>query len=436
VLAHGIGGREDLPLPLGWVVGGAAAAVIVSFLAVGVLWHEPRLNGATAGRPAPLGLARVVDSRGLRLILAGAGLLFTGYFLLALIFGKDDANNPAPWVVYVLLWVGLVPASVLLGPVWRFLSPLRTLHAGLNRVQRLDPKEGVRPFPPTLGWWPAAVGLFAFTWLELVAPDPVSLTTLRLAVGLYTAVQVLAALYFGSAWFDRGEAFEAWSTLFGRLAVVGRREDGALVVRNPLAGLDALAPAPGLVAAVGVMLGSTAYDGVAGSTAWLAFAQSSPLPRVVVDTAGMITVITGIVGLYLACTAAAGVLGRCGATGIPTAFAHSVVPIALGYVVAHYYSFFVLQAQQALIRLTDPLGIGADWLGTSDLTLHSALVGPTLVANLQVAAIILGHVFGVVLAHDRAVRLFPRRVAVTGQIPLLVLMVALTCFGLLLLFSS
>jgi len=122
--------------------------------------------------------------------------------------------------------------------------------------------------------------------------------------------------------------------------------------------------------------------------------------------------------------------------GVAAQFAPSLLPIAAGYVVAHYWSLLIFEGQNALIRLSDPLGIGANWLGTGGLTANADLLEPTLVATIQVVAIVTGHIMGVVLAHERAITLFERRVAVIGQIPLLVLMVGYTCGGLLLLFSS
>ncbi|MGZ4625816.1 MAG: hypothetical protein ACXV3S_05925 [Kineosporiaceae bacterium] len=436
LVAHGIGSREDLPLPLGWAIAGAATAVVVSFVLLGALWREPRLNVEKAGRPLPAALARVLDSRVFRRTLAGAGLAFAGYALLALLFGPDDARSPVPWVVYVLLWVGLVPASVLFGPVWRQLNPLRTGHALLNRALGLDPREGVRDLPRAVGWWPAAIGLSGFAWLELVSPDPAALSTLRLAIALYCAVQLLAALVFGSRWFDHGDAFEAWSGLYGKISPLGRRPaDGVLVLRAPLVGLDGLAPAPGLVATVAVMLGSTAYDGLSGSSAWARLLQSHGWSRQSGGTVGLLATLLAIAGLFVLCSAVAGRIG--GGLGVAESarsFAPSVVPVSLGYVMAHYYSFFVVEGQHAFIRLSDPLGIGANWLGTSHLEVSYALVSPTLVADVQVVAIVIGHVLGVVVAHDKAVSLFPRARAVAGQIPLLVLMVTLTCLGLFLLF--
>lgn len=439
ILAHGIGGREDLPLPLGWAVTGAAVAVVVSFVALGVLWRTPRLHGpgAPPGRPLPRAAAALLDSRATRAVLVAAGLVATGWTLLALVLGPDDARNPVPWVVFVLLWVGLVPASALLGPVWRRLNPLRSLHAGLNRAAGLDPARGVRPLPAGIGWWPGAAGLAAFTWFELVYPDSTTLPALRWAIGLYAAVHLVAALAYGSAWFDRGDAFEVWSGLFGRMSPLGRDGAGRLVVRAPLAGLATVAPAPGLVAVVSVMLGSTVYDGLSGSTRWVAFVQSQPLPRLLVGTAGLLVTVAAVGALLVLCTVAAGRLGGAPRpAAMPALFAPSVVPVAFGYVIAHYYSFLVLEGQNAFVKLTDPLGTGADWLGTAGLVPSAALVTPGIVANLQVVAIVVGHVLGVVVAHDRAMALFPRGRAVAGQVPLLVLMVTLTCTGLFLLFAG
>jgi hypothetical protein len=437
LLAHGVGGREDLPLPFGWAVAGAAVAVLVSFVALGLLWRTPRLDGARAGRPLPAGARRALDSAAFGWLKRALTLLMIGYLLLVLVFGQADADNPLPWLVYVFLWIGLVVVSVLFGPVWRQLNPLRAIHAGINRLARLDPREGLRPLPPGIGYWPAAVGLFAFIWMELIYPDNATLTTFRVTIGLYTVLHLFAAFLYGSAWFDRADAFEAWSGLFGRFSVLGRRADGTRVLRSPLAGLDALEPAPGLIATVMVMLGSTAYDGFSGSPTWQTFVQQRTSgARMLVETAALLAVILALTALYVACTAAAGRLAGSSGRGIPTAFVHSVVPVALGYVVAHYYTLFAYEGQRGLAKLGDPLSTGADWFGLADLTPNPAPITPALVASIQVLAVVTGHVVGVVLAHDRAVRLFPRAQAVIGQLPLLVLMITVTCVGLILLFAA
>jgi len=212
-----------------------------------------------------------------------------------------------------------------------------------------------------------------------------------------------------------------------------------LVLRSPLDGLDGLdgrAAAPGLVATVVVMLGSTTYDGVSAWPRWVDLEQSSSVPRVLVGTLGLLGTVLLVGALFCTCTWLAGRLGGGRSRQMPGQFAHSVVPVAFGYVVAHYYSFLVYEGQRGIAQLSDPLGIGADWLGTRDLVPDPTLIAPGVVANVQVLAIVAGHLCGVILAHDRAVRLFPRAAALAGQLPLLVLMVTLTCIGLLLLFAG
>jgi hypothetical protein len=435
VLAHGVGNRQDLPLPFGLAVAGAGATLVLTFVLLGLLWPAPRLNGPRAGRPLPNRLAALIDSPTSRRVLAAIGLLLTTYCSIGLLLGKDDARNPTPYVVYVLLWIGLVPVSALLGPVWRRLNPLRHLHAAIMRLARLDPRAGAAPLPGW-GYWPAALGLAAFVWLELIAPGNATLPALRLAVTGFVAVQLIAAFVFGSRWFDRGDPFEVWSALYGLLSPLGRRADGRLVLRSPLAGLDALRPAPGLAATVAVMLGATAYDGASNAPAWFTFVQSRPWPQPLTETLGLMAVIGLVWGLFLGCLSVCARLTGSVTRVLAGAFAPSLVPIAFGYVVAHYWSLLISEGQNAVIRLSDPLGTGADWLGMADRVPDTTLLQPALVAVVQVMAVLAGHLIGVVLAHDRAVRLFPRHRALIGQLPLLALMVTYTCGGLLVLFSA
>jgi hypothetical protein len=333
ILAHGVGTRQDLPLPFGLAVAGAGTALVLTFVLLVLLWPEPRLNGAKAGRPLPGRAAALLDSPTSRRVLAGLGLLLTAYCSIGLLLGKDDARNPSPYVVYVLLWVGLVPASALLGPVWRRLNPLRQSHALVMRMARLDPRAGAVRLPGW-GYWPAAAGLIAFTWLELVAPGNSTLPVLRLAITGFVTVQLIASFVFGSGWFDRGDPFEVWSALYGLLSPLGRRGDGRLVLRSPLAGLDALRPAPGLAITVAVMLGGTAYDGASNAPAWFTFVQSQPWPQPLTETFGLLMVIGLVWGLFVGCLALCARLTGLAPGKLAGEFAPSLVPIAFGYVVA------------------------------------------------------------------------------------------------------
>ena len=129
-------------------------------------------------------------------------------------------------------------------------------------------------------------------------------------------------------------------------------------------------------------------------------------------------------------------VGLAATTDVGTQFAASLVPVAAGYVVAHYWSLAVYAGQYTLALLSDPLGDGSDWLGTADLVPNTALIAPTTVASIQAVAVVTGHLIGIVHAHSRALTVFPGRSALRGQLPMMVLMVGYTCGGLVLLFSA
>ena len=446
---HGIGNRADLPLPLAFALGGAVVAVAASFVLLIALWPQPAIHGGSAGRPLPPALVALVDSRLLRWGLRGFGLAVTALVAFAAWFGPDDALNPTAAMVYAVFWVGVVAvASALLGPVWRLLNPLRTVHLVICLALRRDPDKAWVTYRPGWGLWPAAALLASFLWLELVAPDRASVVVIREYATAYAVVGLVAAGVFGSRWFERGDGFEVLSSLFGKLSVVGRRDDGVLVVRSPLAGLDQLRTGPGLVAVVTVVLGGTAFDGLSAEPWWQSRVDRWGLSDVLAGTLGLAGVILIVAAAFAVASRLAGRIAN-GATSLsadsprpmalrelPGRFAPSLVPVALGYTIAHYFSLLVLAGQLALIDLSDPLGTGANLFGTGGRGVDYTLLRPTVVAWVQILAVVGGHIIGVVLAHDRAVSLFPRSRAAASQVPLLAVMLLFTGAGIWLLWSA
>lgn len=436
VLAHGIEGRQNLPLPFELLVQGAVLALLVSFLGLGLLWRTPRLRAGAAGRALPSPVERAVDSRGLRTALRALGLALTGFVAVTAALGPEASRNPAPYAVYVLFWVGIVALSLLFGPVWRMLNPLRTIHALLTSITRIPADRGLRPLPRRLGYWPAALSLLSFVWLELAFPDSGSPTVLLGYFAGYGAVHLTAALVFGHHWFAVGDGFEVYSAMVGRLSPFGRRDDGRLVVRNPLDGAATFGPAPGIVAVIAVLLGSTFFDSVSSSPAWARLVQGTDIPAALTSTLGLLVVIAVVAVSFVAATLLAGRIGRQDRRPVPGLLAHSVIPIIVGYVVAHYFSLLLFEGQRAVILLSDPLGTGANLLGAADAGVDYGLVTVTTIALVQVVAVVVGHVLAVVSAHDRAVALFPLTQAVVGQLPLMALMALYTIGGLALLFAA
>jgi hypothetical protein len=438
VLAHGIGGAKDLPIPAEYAIAGAGAALAVSFIVLALAWRTPRFDGRNGGRPAPRWLAATADSPAFAWTLRLLGLAFFLYVGWAAVAGPDLLVNPTFGVFYVLLWVGIVPASLAFGPFYRAVNPVRTIHLLFSKATGGDPEDGLVELPRWVGYWPAALGLFAFVWFELVYPSSTYLGPVRLWVAIYVAVGVLGGAVFGSRWIAQADPFEAYSTLVGRLSLFGRREDdGALVLRSPLNNLDGVRPAPGLVGVVAVLLGSTAFDSFKDSSAWLQYSQSSSVDSTLLNTTALLVFCAIVAGSFALATMATGVGDGVERRALPDLFAHSVVPIIVGYIVAHYLSYFVEVGQQTLVLLSDPLARGDDYLGTGDWqTSYWLSSHPTFLSVSKVVAVVIGHVLGVVAAHDRAIKLLPPRHQLTGQLPLLFVMVFYTVSGLYLLFGG
>ncbi len=437
---HGLGGAKDLPVPLELAVATAVAALIVSFCVLALAWRTPRYQDVRPGRPAPGALARRVDSPGFEWTVRILGLLFFGYLVWALILGPDLINNPALGTFYVLVWVGVVPASLLLGRVVRAVSPVRTVNLLLARATGGDAAVGLTSYPAGLGYWPAAAGLFAFVWQELVNTQSAYLGSVRIWLAAYLAIMLIGAAVFGDEWLERADPFEVYSDLLAKLSPWGRDGD-RLVMRSPLANLATVVPRSGLVAVVAVLLGSTAFDSYKDTIAWQRFVQDVGASPTVTNSIALL-VFCGVVGATFTAAAMSTGVERTGPYAVrrralPDLLAHSVIPIIVGYMTAHYLSYVVEQGQTTIIQLSDPMVRGDNLLGTANWTVDYWLsFHPTLLAVVKVLAVITGHIVGVIAAHDRAIRLLPPRHHVTGQIGMLLVMVFYTTTGLYLLMGG
>lgn len=433
---HGIGGPKDLPLPPELAIAGAVAALVVSFGVLALAWRRPRYDGPRElGRPAPRALSALVSSTGWHVALRTVGLVVFGFGAFAAVFGKDLLTNPVFGMFYVWWWVGLPLASLLLGPVWRAVSPVRTIHAAVGRLTG-DPDRGLYDYPARLGYWPAALGLFAFVWFELVYPHGTELGPVRLWCAVYVAVMLVGGAVFGSGFYERADPFEVYSTLMAKLSVWAR-EDGRLLLRSPLANLSTTEVRPGLVGVVAVLFGSTAFDSFRDSTPWVRFVQSTEVSTYLLNNLALVAFCVTVGLVFVAGAMATGVEPGTRRSALPDVLAHSIVPIVAGYIVAHYLTYLVEVGQQTLILASDPLSDGSDLFGTAGWSVNYFIsYHPTALATTKVLAVVLGHVVGVVAAHDRALTVLPERHRITGQLPLLVAMVAFTVGGLYLLFAA
>jgi hypothetical protein len=404
----------------------ASVVLVASFVALATLWRRPVLEAAAAGRRLPAALQRILLSRALRVIVGAASVTLLALVSAAALVGDERVlENLAPTFVLVVFWVGLVPFVLLFGNLWAVLSPLRAVADGVAWVaQRAGVQWKLERYPERLGRWPAAVLLFAFVAFELVYESPADPRALALAIYLYAAVTWLGMLVYGRrAWLEGGEAFHVYFGLLGRIAPFAV-VDGKIVRRPPLSGLATTPIVPGTLAFVAVMLGSVVFDSISRTSFWLDLeAQAGgEATRTALGAAGLVGTVLTVALTYSVAVAAA--------RARPATFITSLVPIALVYVLAHYFTLLILQGQYFVPLVSDPLGRGWDLLGTAEYTPNLGLLTPNVVWYTQVATLVVGHVGGLVVAHDRAVTL---GYGVRSQYAMLVLMVLFTVGGLRLL---
>jgi hypothetical protein len=445
--AHGLVGKQDLPIPR-WLFAWAAAVVLVaSFVGLAVLWSTPRLQDVVERR-------RFSVPRALEVLAGAAGVAFFGFCIYAGFAGTQAATaNILPTIIYVFFWVGIPFVSVVFGDVFRAVNPWLAVGKATGWVVRRagGGQEGIDPlpYPSWLGRWPAVIGVLVFAWVELVyanKDDPSQLAVMALA---YAAVQLVGmSLYGVEAWSNRGDAFGVYFGMFARLSPLHWR-DRRLSTRPLLAGAPKLDPVVGTVALLCVMIGTTSFDGFSQGTLWNDLVPH--LQNFFGDlglNAEHALEAAGTVGILVMCCLIGG-LYRLGVTGMHTvgrrfptpelarAFAHTLIPIAFAYVLAHYFSLVAYQGQAIAPLASDPLGHGSDLFGTASSTIDYTWISATGIWYVQVAALVLGHVAGLTLAHDRALAMFQKaRDATRSQYWMLAIMVAFTSLGLWLLSAA
>ena len=446
VLAHGLGGSSDLPVPYAYAMVGAAWALTFTFALVAFAWRRPRFDPLKPGHPLPTALTTLVDARLTRWAAAGVALVFAVWVVLAGVWGPQTQSNALLGVFYVLLWVGLVALSLLFGPVWRVISPMRTMYLLLRRIPLGRLRRPRISYPEGWGYRPAAVGLFAFVWMELASPNSASLPGVRAWLLIYAVLMLVGAWLCGQRWLARADPFGVYSMAVSRLSPFRRNPTtGKIVIGNPFDHLPSLPVRPGVVVTLAVLLGSTAFDSFSSSPTWRGFADgisrafgmAPTLSSSVLRTLALIFFISVVAVSFSLAARATGGVDRDQRRALPGQMAHSLIPIVVGYIFAHYLSYLVERGQQAVIALADPFGRGWNLLGLAHL--HVAYVlsqHPPVLAAVKVACVVTGHIAAVIAAHDKALRLLPAGHQLTGQLTMMLVMVGYTFTGLYLLFGG
>ncbi|SFN61661.1 hypothetical protein SAMN03159463_00151 [Mesorhizobium sp. NFR06] len=441
--AHASDRGHVLLLPTGYYLAGGALAVAASFLVLALL-PPAALDRFWRRR---LSLFAFSDAR-----RTGISVLsFAGFALLvaAGLFGsRDPLSNPLPLVIWTLLWAGFTLLQGIFGDLWSWLNPWygpwRVVSRALGR--HADGKQPPRR-PNWPGFWPAFVLFFAFAWFELIDPAPDDPARLAHAAGVYWLVSFVAMLAFGyEEWRRRGEFLTVFFSMVARFAPLGRHGT-RLSLSWPGSKLLAAEPLPlSGTAFLLLTLSSVSFDGLSKTFFWLGLFGVNPL-----EFPGRTALIgIGSFGLVLTFVLLAAVfalvvfLGQ-RLAGDENSFGEaagllvwSIVPIALAYHIAHYLTVLLVDGQYALVALSDPFGLGWNLFGTADMMVEAGVAAGSVSAwwlwNVQAGVIVAGHVLAVLVAHGLAWRLHrqPSRTALS-QLPLTLLMIGYTVFGLWLL---
>jgi len=441
--AHAIDDRYELPVPLSHFIVGATSAVAISFLIAAICLRRPPSPDAPAGRALSLGPLLLV----LRPLAGLLSVLVFSVTVAAALFGtRDPMMNLAPTMLWVVWWVGLSLFVACIGNVWPALDPWRAVFDAIDALARaLGARNGISlrlRYPRALGAWPAVGLLLLLGWLEVGYPE--SAEPRRIAQGLlaWSAITLLGRIVFGRETWERNvDVFAIYFATLGRFAPLASGPDGrTLLVRAPGRGLLVDAPSIATVALVMAMLATVLFDGLlSGQTWWSAQAALIHAVPALAHPKGYFTSPLGLLAVwlvfltayYLACLAAVRLTRAASVGATFRAFAYTLVPIAVGYSVAHNFSNLLIQGQQAIPLLSDPLSLNWNVLGTRGYRPHMRLIEAAGSWHVAVAAIVLGHAVAVWLAHRVALRDFgsPRR-AVVATLPLTLAMLVYTAISL------
>ncbi len=449
--AHGFGQRYDLPIPLSFYLLGGAAAVVVSFIIVGLFVREvPRARPYTHLDLMATPLGRWIASPSLVLALK---LLALAGFIITIVAGFRGNQNPyrniAPTMVWTIAWVGLAYVSAFVGNLWAAINPWRTIFESVETmVQGITgrPELGLRlSYPAALGVWPAFLLLLAFSWIELVYPNPAVPRTIAWLALAYSILTFTGMFLFGrDCWLERGEVFTLVFGTFARFAPIEIRTSPhrQMWLRPFGAGLiEGGAASTSMMAFVLLLLATVLYDGALGTPEWgklegAITAHVSALggfKLVAIRTAGLVAFWLVFCGAYVGVSAIMSAVTerRLAPLVIARSFAFTLVPIAIGYHFAHYFTFLLIQGQYIIPLASDPFGFGWNLFGTAGYRVDIAIVDARFTWLTAVTAILIGHIAAVYLAHVKAMQVFDARgVALRSQVPLTGLMVVYTFVSL------
>jgi hypothetical protein len=442
--AHAFGQTYTLPIPSWIFLYGGSATVALSFLLVTFFVGQkeeqanPKQLDISSNPIVKLLTSKTVVRLGKILSALTLALLILAGFLGT----QNTTTNIAPTLFWVAFLLGFTYITAVFGNLWSVISPFSVLASwienriGTHRLNRLK-------YPKWLSYSPSIIFYYLLIYNELLSGGQSAIPeVLAKLVLLYTVVTVACAIAFGpETWFKYGEFLGVFFRLVGKISPVYKNQD-KIYLRLPFSGLlNDSADSGWVVLFILFMLASTAFDGFRGTTIWFQWDLSAydyysmfgqPGYQVFHAVALAFAPLVFLAAYLLAITGMKLLTKNTGGTwDLAKKYAFSLIPIAVVYNLAHYYTLLLTQGQTLLALVSDPLGQGWNFFGTATIVPNPALIRADYVWYSQVFFIVTGHVVAVLISHMIAVRTEKTtKTATLGQIPLLVLMVAYTITGL------
>ena len=442
VLAHGFGERIDLPIPLNLYLIGAGAAVLISFILIGLINHKgghidsyPRYN--------------LLKIRWIRALIENSLLLgflkafFVFLLLLIIVAGfagrQNSAFNIAPTFVWILFGVGMTYFSAFIGNIWSLINPWKNIFSWIERI--FVGFSLKKKWPKFWGVWPAVVLFFIYRWVENVYPNSAEPNSLAALIVLYSLITFAGMFYFGKEnWLRFGDPFSVFFRFLARFSITemrvieGKKE---LNIRPPAVGLfkEEGLGASGMVFVL-FMLSSVAFDGVIATSAWQSvyfLLLNLGLGAIFAKTLGLLALLLIFLVIYTIFSMLARFFSQSkeSISALAYKFVYALLPIAIVYEVAHFVTLLFLEGQRAIYLVSNPFGFGWNIFGSADYKIDFQVINLKTLWNWQVALIILGHIAAVYIAHIIAIHFFKdKKKALKSQYPMLVLMVFYTIFSL------
>lgn len=422
--AHGIGEVYALPVPLEYYLLGAGLAVAFSFFIVAIFLNKSH----SETRQKVISLDWIVHPLS---ILKGVALFFLILSILAGVFGNQNPSyNFTPIFFWVYFIIGMGILSIFIGNIWDKLNPWKTLTDWLN--------SGAKSKGRQISGWVGVVLLLGLFWFELVSEVSFVPRIIGVVLLFYTIANIfLSRLY--ENWYRDGELFSVMFGFIGTLAYWKISENNRSLVKvNNEEKLSGQVVSAWIIGVAVVLLASTTFDSIKESLMWFSWrdALGFESSRVLANTLGLVLTPLPFLMAYLLACCVMRVIVKSELTTFDLArmFVYSLVPIAFGYVLAHYFSLIIVVAPQMISLISDPFGLGWNLFGTASYSQVQLILGAKAVWFIEIGFVVLAHVFGVWYAHIVALNVFKEpKQALKSQYPLALLMVGFTAFTLWLL---